>query len=141
VKNTIDWSLPSYLRRAKPANARSAARGYRCDVCGDLIVAGELYMRGPRDCAFAHARCAQEGPSHAPSGRDPRLNPRPGDVVNDDPPAPPLFVIEVGPVGIVARRRNGPTIPWTLGEWRREMADAEVLFVEPKPATVAVAAK
>jgi hypothetical protein len=62
--------------------------------------------------------------------RDPRWNPRRGDMLNDDPPAGPLEVffgnwrfVEAGrsPSGHVAR--------WTRRQWRREMKDAEVLWV------------
>ena len=78
--------------------------------------------------------------------RDPRVDPRPGDVLDDDPPLPPLLVYRTNSLDVVgaARYEAVPGHPencrcdgcacvwngtWPLADWRRDMAVAEVLYV------------
>ena len=71
--------------------------------------------------------------------RDPRVHPRKGDVIDDDPPLVPLTVVRVVPEGdypawVVAERREvwqarvRISGEWrgTLAQWRGEMAAAEL---------------
>lgn len=65
-------------------------------------------------------------------GRDPRLDPRSDDVLDDDPPLPPLRVVERIGLSVYGLRRGqnpSKSIPWrgTLAQWRKEMADAVIL--------------
>lgn len=69
--------------------------------------------------------------------RDPRVNPRKGDMLNDDDPLPPLEVVKVG--GPLAARvvecerlhEDGSKWVgrWPLKDWRVEMEDAVVMGV------------
>lgn len=82
--------------------------------------------------------------------RDPRVDPRPGDVIDDDPPLPPLLVSRSsrpGEVVVAARYTQDPTHPldcgceercacvwlgsWNIDDWRDEMAGARVVHVSP----------
>jgi len=78
--------------------------------------------------------------------RDPRINPQPGDVLNDDPPAPPLVVWQNGRAPDFVGAARYTTVlghetgcvcggcactfsgSWPIDAWRREMADAEVMW-------------
>lgn len=64
--------------------------------------------------------------------RDPRVDPEPGDILNDDPPLHPLEVTDVKDGRVLAVRYtlekglNRGHWEGTLDSWRKEMADAEV---------------
>jgi hypothetical protein len=49
----IDWRRPSYAT----ARTASGLSTMRCDICGSMIDAGELWCRGPRGHSGAHKKC------------------------------------------------------------------------------------
>lgn len=62
--------------------------------------------------------------------RDPRSDPQRGDVLDDDPPLPPIRVVERYPAAVYGLRTHpGGPIRWhgSLAQWREEMAGADVL--------------
>lgn len=88
------------------------------------------------------------------SKRDPRVDPRPGDVLDDDPPAPPLIVWKCNKKDVIGAARywcdkHGAVSPccdcptevskctfsgtWNIDDWRDEMKDSVVLLVCEDP--------
>ncbi len=72
--------------------------------------------------------------------RDPRVDPIPGDVLDDDPPAPHLVVWKhrQAPAFVGAARYTETECTfsgeWSLEAWRKDMADAVVLETKiPEP--------
>lgn len=63
-------------------------------------------------------------------GRDPRIDPKVGDILDDDPPLPPLRVVSRLGLSVYGLRTHprGP-IPWqgTLLQWRAEMSDSFIV--------------
>lgn len=107
------------------------------------------FVRWVEGCTYAQESRGPRAP-RPPPPRDPRRDPWPGDILDDDPPAPPLVVWEHADfpdkVG-AARYGHGEGHPescqckacactftgsWPIEAWRKEMKRARVLYAAPE---------
>jgi hypothetical protein len=155
----IDWTRSAYdLVHVRRGSERYALARLPCALCSAPIRPGDRYVLGPRARKAVHADCRARLVAGEPARRprDPRVDPRPGDVLDDDPPAAPLCVhpsarpdthVSAARYAHVGDRPcscapDDPRHPhacrcegcvcvssgaWPIEAWRREMADAVVV--------------